>query len=151
VEKLVVDQADGPEVGFVCVFHSGEDLWGHVEWRADDRFHYCAVTVLQVFREAKIPYLTPPLFHQDIRRFEIPMGNLPAHQILKPLHNIPQHFYCLDLSYPLPPLQQASQIALLTVLRHDVHVVRGLVDVVEGDDVLVVEFFHDVNLKVEVF
>lgn len=70
-------------------------------------------------------------------------------EILRPLHNLLQKGGRL-LFGQLPPLLQKVQEIVVAELRDDVHVVGGLVDVVQLHDVAVLHLLHDLDLRVQV-
>lgn len=50
----------------------------------------------------------------------------------------------------LPFLEEVGEVSAFAVLRHDVHIVRSLVDVQQPDDIVVLHLLHDVDLQVDV-
>lgn len=67
-------------------------------------------------------------------------------QVLGAIHDVLQEALGLSLWYLLPSLEKFEEIAVLTELSDDVHVIGGLVDIVESDDVVVADLLHDVDL-----
>lgn len=77
------------------------------------------------------------------------MRNLPTNQILKPPEYVLQKLECLPLGCLLVPLEPLRQV-LIAVLRHNIHVVLGLVHVEELHDVGVADLLHDVDFGLDV-
>lgn len=72
-------------------------------------------------------------------------------QVLGAIHDVPQEPLGLRLWDLLSSLQQFEEVAILAELGDDVHIVGGLVDIMEADDVVVADLLHDVDLGLDVF
>ena len=70
-------------------------------------------------------------------------------EILRALHNLLQQIDGLLLGQ-FPPLLQKVEHIIVAELSDDIHVVGGLVDVVELHDIAVLHLLHDLDLGVQV-
>ena len=100
--------------------------------------------------KTKITQLALIPLDQNIGRLQIPMDNILVMQVLDPIHNLLQIIGSLRLTH-LPLLLQQSVEIPIAQLRDDVHIVVGLVYVIELDDVFVGYLLHYVDLGVQVF
>ena len=150
MQQFVVDKTHRPQIRLWRVGCTIEDLWRHIQRSAHNRIHNGILTVLQVLCEPEIADLTPPTLEQDIRRLQITMGDPMSRQIFEAIRDIlekPDRLLLIDL---LPILEEVHEITLLTELRDDIHVIRGLVDVEQFDDVPVLHLLHYLDLTLNV-
>lgn len=150
MEHFVVDESDGPQVGFGSILALLEDLWGHVEGSAHDGLHHCLLAV-EALRESEVAQLAGAVLEEDVGWFEVSVDDAILMQVLGAIHNIPEEPLGLPFAYLLPPLQQFEEIAIVAELSDYVHVIGSLVDIVESYDVVVADLLHDVDLGLDVF
>ena len=67
-------------------------------------------------------------------------------QVFGSFHDLLKIFLGLAFGNFLTLAQLHKQISTITVLCNDVHVISGLVNIVEPDNVVVADLFHDIDL-----
>lgn len=75
------------------------------------------------------------------------MDDLPLMKILEPSHDIFEGIHSPTLPQSLLLLDVSPQIAVLAKLSHNVHVVIGLIDVQQLDNIGMLHFLHDLDLR----
>ena len=79
------------------------------------------------------------------------MHGVSSIHVLKSFYDIFQKSQSLALTQFFLLLKVGPQISALAEFSDDVHIVVGLVDIEQLDDILMFEFLHDLDLIVDVF
>lgn len=66
-------------------------------------------------------------------------------EIFSSIHDVLEISLGLSLGKTFSPLQFAKKITILAEFRHNIHIVCGLINVVELNNVLMENFFHDID------
>jgi hypothetical protein len=142
VQQLVVDQANRPQIRLVRVVRPVEDLRRHVQRCANYRVHYCVLPVLQVLGETEVADFAAPVLEQDVSWLEVSVRDAQAVQIPEAIGDVLEQPDSLLFGDLLPPPQKAHKVAFFAKLSDDIHVIGGLVDIEELDNIPVFDFLH---------
>lgn len=149
VQHFVVDETNRPQVRLGSVLEALEDLGRHIERSANDGLHD-GVVALQVLGESKVADLAYSIFEQYVGRLEVSVDDALGVEVLGSFHELLEVLLGLALGQLLLLLEVVIEVALLAKLGDDVHVVGGLVDVVQFDYVFVGDLLHDVDFRLDV-
>jgi hypothetical protein len=79
------------------------------------------------------------------------MDNPVGVQVLDTLHDLLEVLFGLLLIDFSPAGKKVVKVSIFAQLRYDVHVVHGLVDVVETDNVWMRDLLHDFYFGLDIF
>lgn len=88
---------------------------------------------------------------KDVRYFQIAMHYMVLSQVDKPLEDVLYVSLRLELLQIFPASQLALEIALVTKFRYDVTIAIACEDLVASQDIGMVQFFQDIDLREEKF
>lgn len=74
-KHLVKDDSQGPDISFIGVNLSFENLWCHVDWWAEHGFSHL-ISRVEIFTEAEVSELDDSVIEENIIRLEIPVQNV---------------------------------------------------------------------------
>jgi hypothetical protein len=123
-------------------------LRGHVERCSNNGFEE-GILALHTFRKAKIADFALISPEEDIGWLQITVNDAIIVEVLDALHDLLQEVNGFILTEP-PLLLEVVVEIIVAELGNDVHVVIGLEDIVEVDNVLMTHLLHDLDLGVEV-
>ena len=101
--------------------------------------------MLNRFGKTKIADLALGPLDQNVGRFQIPVDDILVVEILDPLHNLLQVAYSLPLTHLPLHLQIVTQI-MIAHLCYYVHIVAGLVHIMQFDNVPMTNLLHYIYL-----
>lgn len=121
----------------------------HVKWCSNYRLHLCIITV-QTFGKTKVSELTWPCMKKNVGRFEISMNNSTFVKVFCSFHEVSQVLFSLNLRNFSFFVEKFEKITILAKFSDNIHIISGLVDIIETNNVLVRYFFHNLDLRLNV-
>ena len=107
--------------------------------------------MLKIFGKSKITYFALVIFHQDVGWLQVAMDDSIHVEVFDAFHYLFEKTFGLFLLNFAFLLQKVVKVTIFAEFGNDVHVVGGLVDIKEFDDVSVVYLFHDFYFRLNIF
>lgn len=146
-EHLIEYNSDRPNIGLAVIVSSPENFGSHVERRSQHGLS--ELLVGEQFGETEIGDLDLSVVHEYVGQFEVSMHDLMLVECFEGIEDLEEKLDGFFLGESFILLEILGEVALVAVLKNEVEIVGGLLDVVELDDVSVIAGLEDLDLVLE--
>ena len=153
-------RSNGPNIGLIAVFSTGQDFRGHVQGRPQHGGRQLLIS--QDFSEAKISDLNCAIMFQNVGQFEISVHNIVLNKSFEGIEDLNKilnslffreflfiNSFCKKKRQAkpyLPHFQILIEVPFIAILDHKINIVGSLLYIIQFDDIIIITAFEDFDL-----
>lgn len=148
-QHLIKTDSDAPQISLRVVVHMLIFILQQQFWSHGDRCPQIGIRLVCLLRKAEISNKNPVFVKENVGQLDVSVHDPVFIQLSKSIHDLSEEKDSLLFTQVFLLPHVLIQISLVAIEHDQVVLFLGLEEIVQGNDVWVVDGFHDLNLGLD--